>query len=62
MTSYSLHRHISTLKTMKLHKSEREMLEGGLSSLNYKVNWQWMHTETHPSPYVLIGWHFRKKK
>lgn len=55
VTFHSFHWYIASLKTIKLSKSKREMLEGGLSSSNYKVNWQWSHTETHPSPHVLIG-------
>lgn len=54
MTFHSFHKHVAPLKTMKLYKSKREMLEGGLNSWNYKVNWQLWHTETHPSSHVLI--------
>lgn len=60
MTFHSFHKYITPLKTIKLYKSKREMLEGRFSSLNYKVNWQWLHTETYPSPHVLIGWHLKK--
>lgn len=62
MIFHSFHRCFGPLNTVKLHKSERERIEGGLGTLNAKVNWQLLHTETHPSPHVLTGWLLRKKR